>query len=89
MMTLVRDVPMSECSWLLRDFAKGERVHRYHGCTYGCIGDDGIACSADGKPPFFELPADSLIEHQLDSASSGTSSDAVASTPNLNPEGQQ
>lgn len=56
---LTRDVTKDECHWLDRTFKAGEHVHEYRGVTYGCIGA-GIACSADGKTPFFELPRDAL-----------------------------
>lgn len=56
---LTRDVTPAECHWLDRAFKAGEVVHHYSGVTYGCIGA-GVACSADGKTPFFELPRDAL-----------------------------
>lgn len=59
--TVTRDVPKSECSWLDRTILQGETVHRYDGCTYGCVGA-GIAVTLDsGKNPFFELPRDALM----------------------------
>ncbi len=57
---LVRNITKEECSWLDRNFREGEVVHRYSDHTYNCISPDGIACSIDGKTPFFELPADAL-----------------------------
>ena len=60
---LTRDVSRKECPWLDRDLKKGELVSRYEGVTYGCIGA-GIACSWDGKNPFFEVPRDALSQHQ-------------------------
>jgi len=61
---LFRDVPISECSWLRRDYKKGEIVYEYPLYTYGCINEEtGIACSEnDSESPFFELPKDALIE---------------------------
>lgn len=59
MFQLVRRVTKKECPWLNRPFRKGEVVHEFTDCTYGCIGD-GIACSLDGNTPFFELPRDAL-----------------------------
>ena len=56
---LTRFVSKKECPWLDRPMDKGEIVHRYDGVTYGCIGD-GIACSKDGKEPFFELPRNAV-----------------------------
>lgn len=56
---LTRDVTKDECRWLDRTMAAGEVVHRYDGCTYGCVGA-GIACSVDGETPFFELPRDAV-----------------------------
>jgi predicted phosphodiesterase len=43
-------------------FKKGDKVHRFTGSTYGCISYSGVTCSVDGKNPFFELPANALIE---------------------------
>jgi len=57
---LIRDVDRKECPWLDRDFRAGEVFQSYEGYTYGCISDNGVACSWDGKEPFFELPADAL-----------------------------
>ena len=57
---LIRNVTKKECDWLARDFKEGEVVHRYHGCTYGCISYTGVACTIDGSLPFFELPLDAV-----------------------------
>lgn len=38
----------------------GTPVYSYDGCTYGCIGPNGVAVSFDGKEPFFEIPANSV-----------------------------
>jgi len=61
---LVRDVTKKECSWLNRDFKKGEIVYEYPLYTYGCINEEtGVACSEkDSESPFFEFPKDALIE---------------------------
>lgn len=56
---LTRRVTKKECPWLDRPMKSGEVVHRYNGATYNCIGV-GVACSIDGKTPFFELPRDAL-----------------------------
>jgi len=54
---VTRDVQTTECPWLETDVPKGTRVYRYGGVTYGCIGPDGIAVTAEpGALPFFELP---------------------------------
>lgn len=60
---LTRDVTQEECHWLSRSFKAGEVVHRYDGCTYGCVGA-GVACSVDGETPFFELPRNALRDLQ-------------------------
>lgn len=58
---LTRDVTRNECHWLERDFKAGEIVQLYRGYTYGCIDHkNGIACSVDGKTPFFQLPRTAL-----------------------------
>ena len=53
---LKRDVLQSEFKHLKRDFKKGEIVYLYGRYTYGCISESGVACTIDGKLPFFELP---------------------------------
>ncbi len=59
---LTRIVTQKECSWLERDFLKGEIVYSCSNCTYGCISPGGVACTLDssGDYPFFELPEDSI-----------------------------
>jgi len=58
---LTRDVTKQECSWLDRDYKKGEVVYEYP--LYVDVSNEGIACSDhDSESPFFELPKDSLIE---------------------------
>ncbi len=43
------------------EFKKGEIVYRYPGCTYGCISQDGIACSRIyDETPFIEIPKEVL-----------------------------
>ena len=55
---LTRDVTMSECPWLKRDFKKGETVFVFSGCTYDCISKGGKAFTWEEKGGgiFFELP---------------------------------
>lgn len=55
-----KDILKSEHKWLKRDFKKGETLYLYSGSTYECIGKEGLACSIDGKPPFFEIPKSCL-----------------------------
>ena len=57
---LTRDVTRNECPWLLRDIKEGESFYRYDNHTYGCIAPTGVAVTAKGCTPFFELPADAL-----------------------------
>lgn len=57
---LSRDVTPEECDWLSRTYKQGETVTEFLGATYGCVSNDGIACSIDGNTPFFELPYDAL-----------------------------
>jgi hypothetical protein len=59
-LTLVKDVLKKDHKWLKRDFKKGEHVYLFTGSTYGCIGKNGLAFTADGELPFFELPATAL-----------------------------
>jgi hypothetical protein len=58
---LTRDVSKKECSWLGKTFKTGDIVNLYEGFTYGCVSDDGEACTLDGET-FFELPKDALQE---------------------------
>ena len=60
---LTRNVTLNECSWLDRDYKKGEIVFEYPLYTYGCVSNNGVACSdKDSVSPFFELPKDALKE---------------------------
>lgn len=63
---LTRDVTPMECSWLHRTYRRGEIIQRYRGCTYGIVSSGGVACSADGAIPFFELPEGALTSSVLD-----------------------
>jgi len=58
-----REVTVAECTWLSEDVPAGTKLHRYSGCTYGCISPAGQAVSLDGKTPFFELPITALGEY--------------------------
>ena len=61
---LTRDVTRKECSWLDRDYKKGEIVFEYPLYTYVSLSNEGIACSdRDSASPFFELPKNALIEY--------------------------
>ena len=60
---LIRTVTQQECSWLDKDYEKGDEVFRYHGYTYGCVTGDGTACcEKKDETPFFELPTNALKE---------------------------
>lgn len=58
--TLNKNILKKDYKWLNRDFKEGETVFLFTGNTYGCIGENGIACCLDANPPFFELPATAL-----------------------------
>lgn len=59
-MKLARTVTKAECPWLDEDLPAGLEVHRFDGCTYGCVGT-GIAVTRElGKNPFFEVPRDAV-----------------------------
>jgi len=61
-MIISRDLSQEE-NYSGRAIKKGETVYLYRGCTYGCISRDGEAVTF--KPditPFFEVPADALME---------------------------
>ena len=61
MAKLIRDVLQSECSWLARDYTKGEELFQYYGATYGCITPDGVAVTEQpDQTPFFEMPLDAF-----------------------------
>lgn len=60
---VTRTVTPDECDWLEASIDCGRVVYRYHGITYGCISDGGIAVTYEpDKTPFFELPIDALKE---------------------------
>lgn len=46
---------------------KNEIVYSFHGCTYGCISNEGQAVTrnADGSGPFFEVPKLAIEEDNL------------------------
>jgi hypothetical protein len=59
-MKLSRAVTKKECPWLDEDLPAGLEVHKFSGCTYGCVGA-GIAVTREpGENPFFEVPRDAL-----------------------------
>jgi len=59
-MKLIRAVTRDECPWLDEDLPAGLDVHKFNGCTYGCIGA-GIAVSRQpNESPFFEIPRDAV-----------------------------
>jgi len=57
---VTKDVTKEDYPWLDRDFQEGEIIFLYEGHTYGCITEEGIAMSLDGKEPFFEFPKEAL-----------------------------
>ena len=59
--TVGRDVTQNECSWLERDYKKGETLYLYFGATYGCIGSGRAVSEQEGETPFFEFPRDALF----------------------------
>jgi len=60
---LTRDVPITECKWLYRDFAKGEIVYLYNGATYNCISKMGLPFTITlDIEPFFEIPKNAVCE---------------------------
>lgn len=59
-MKLTRSVTKAECPWLDEDLPAGLEVHKFSGCTYGCVGA-GVAVTRElGKTPFFEVPRDAV-----------------------------
>ncbi|OGZ06880.1 MAG: hypothetical protein A2942_00475 [Candidatus Lloydbacteria bacterium RIFCSPLOWO2_01_FULL_50_20] len=47
--------------WLHKTWKRGKCVFRYHGYTYGCISDGGIAVTERGnKGPSYEVPENSV-----------------------------
>lgn len=64
---LTRDVLISECKWLKRDFRKAEILHFYEGATYNCIGKRGFPFSEEFNiPPFFEIPQNAVTSLKYD-----------------------
>ena len=58
---LTRDVTKQECSWLDKDYKKGDIVFEYP--LYVDVSDKGIACSdQDSESPWYELPKNALLE---------------------------
>jgi len=56
---ITRTVTTQECSWLHRDYKKGETVDKYSGHTYGVIGPNGIPIVGEDIT-FIEFPKDAL-----------------------------
>jgi len=66
---LTRDVPIAECKWLKRDFAKGEILHFYEDATYNCNSKHGFPFSEElNRAPFFEIPQNAVtkLRHDMD-----------------------
>ena len=64
---LTRDVLISECTWLKRDFLKGEILHLFDGATYNCISKRGFAFTEElDVLPFFEIPQDAVTSLRYD-----------------------
>jgi len=61
---LTRNVTKVECPWLDFDsLNKGSVVYKFNGITYGCVSQNGVACSfVEDEYPFFELPRDAVKE---------------------------
>lgn len=57
---IIRVVTVTECPWLERDFAIGDIVCSFDGCTYGVISSSGKAFTEKQGGPFFELPCNSI-----------------------------
>jgi len=62
---LTRDVDIEECPWLKQELKEGDQVKHFYGCTYGCVSQEGTACTVDNET-FFELPNNSLNTIQED-----------------------
>lgn len=58
---VIKDVTKQQCTWLKRDYKKGEFVYKYFGCTYGVCKDYAYT-EKEGVTPFFELPNDAVEE---------------------------
>ena len=42
------------------DLHEGQVVTEFVGCTYGCVGENGVAVTCDGVEGYFEVPANSI-----------------------------
>ena len=64
---LTRDVTTEECDWLEGDLRAGAVVYMFRGHTYGVVGREGVAVTREegADAPFFELPADALVDHHV------------------------
>lgn len=64
---LTRDVLITECKWLERDFLKREILYLYEGATYNCISKHGFSFSEElNIPPFFEIPKTAVTTLRYD-----------------------
>lgn len=64
---LTRDVLISECKWLHRNFLKAEILYLYEGSTYNCIGKRGFAFTeVKDVLPFFEIPQNAVTSLKYD-----------------------
>ncbi|CAM4161732.1 hypothetical protein FLAN108750_13465 [Flavobacterium antarcticum] len=64
---LTRDVLISECKWLQRDFLKGEILYLYEGATYNCISKRGFPFTESlESSPFFEIPQNAVTTLRYD-----------------------
>jgi hypothetical protein len=64
---LTREVLISECKWLNRDFIKGEILYFYEGATYNCISKRGFPFSEKlNEAPFFEIPQNAVTTLKYD-----------------------
>lgn len=59
-MKLVRAVTKDECPWLDEDLPAGLEVHKFNGCTYGCVGAGIAVTRQPNETPFFEVPRDAV-----------------------------
>lgn len=58
---VTRYIGTDECPWLQEPIEAGTRLHRYPGCTYGCMGRNDTAFTREeGEEPFFALPNDAV-----------------------------
>ncbi len=64
-LSLTKEAQKKDYKWLIRDFKQGEQVYLFMGSTYGCVSNNGLACTVDGNESFFELPINVLsVKHE-------------------------